>query len=326
MPAPQSIRERHTRDLPSLDALHQYVRSTLAPWCNSRDYVLTDRVKQVDSVAEKIETGRYERWSELDDLVAFSIVVPTGAHETLVIEMLDQRFERAVLRSRGTASKPPDVFRFDTTRWYGRVRSDPPVALDARATEAVFEVQVRTVFEHAWSTVTHDLVYKGDRVDWKARRLAAQLKAAVEQADQLVDHFTTSAETITPSEDARTDIQLYLVDAMSEMIALGLISESLTPESWQRFGECVYDLARRRARNARQAADLVRQMIDELRDDIESGAFVPAISGSLFQAIVAQVVQRHGVDAIGNFPIVAEGELASIYRLEGFRAPFDLDG
>ncbi len=325
MPAPQSIRERHARDLPSLDALHAYLKGTLATWCSDRDYLLTDRVKSVESVAEKIETGRYSRWSELDDLVAFSVVVPTAAHEASVLAMLDSRFRRTLLRSRGTTRKPPDVFRFDATRWYGRVASEPPPPLDERGIEAVFEVQIRTIFEFAWATVTHDLVYKGDRVDWREMRLAAQLKAVVEQVDQLLDHFTSSAEAVARSEDARTDALAHLIDAMTKMFDEGLLPGSLEPGSWQRFSECVYDLVRTQTRRATEAADALRRVSTELRAAIQTGTFVPAVSGSLFQAVVAYLVQTEGIDAIGDFPIVAEGELASIYGTTGFRVPFELE-
>src|SRR5262249_31966358 len=158
-------------DLPSLEALQKYVAATLAPWCRDRAYPFDGRVKTAESVAEKIETGRFSRWSDLDDLVGFSIVVPTVAHEPAVLEMRGTRFRGSPpVRARGSTKKAPDVFRFEATRWYGRVRDDPPPPLDERGVAALFEVQVRTAFEHAWSTVTHDLVYKGQSVDWRHKR------------------------------------------------------------------------------------------------------------------------------------------------------------
>ena len=76
----------------------------------------------------------------------------------------------------------------DASRFYGRLR--PSAAeRDPRIDGIQFEIQVQTAFEHAWVAVTHDGVYKGGVVDWRRQRLAASLKAAVEQIDLMVVGF-----------------------------------------------------------------------------------------------------------------------------------------
>ena len=155
------------------------VRESIQTFADGRGFAVTSRLKTLESVSEKVETGRFKSWSEIDDLVAFTVVVPTLAHEASVVTFLQGAFRQVALKPRGSSSKPPDVFRFDCTRFIGKLVS--PDDADAPIFNVPFEVQIKSAFEHAWSVTTHSLTYKSADVNWSKLRLAAQLKAAVER-------------------------------------------------------------------------------------------------------------------------------------------------
>ena len=129
------------------------------------------------------------------------VVVPTAAHEPAVLEFLDAAFQRVELALRNSTNKYPDVFRFDSTRWRGRVQPLSGLLGPPGLEALMFEVQIQTVFEHAWTVVTHDLVYKADAIDWRRLRLAALLKAATEQLDLVVAGFEASLDFVPRSPD-----------------------------------------------------------------------------------------------------------------------------
>lgn len=191
------------RKFDHLDGYTRYVggvvRDIVLSYCEEHGYAFVSRYKALESLAEKIESGRYRRWSELDDTYAAAIVVPSLSLEPAVLSFLQKRFKQVTLHEQGTTKKAPDVFRFDATRFIGSL--DSGIADRAPEIERIrFEIQVRSAFEHAWSVTTHALAYKSDDVDWRRLRLAAQLKASVEQLDMLVRAFDASVSSVTEFE------------------------------------------------------------------------------------------------------------------------------
>jgi hypothetical protein len=120
-----------------------------------------------------------------------------GRH--LKLEFLERAFVTVRIKRRGSSNKAPEVFRFDTTRFIGKLRIPENISTDDPLYQIQFEVQVPSAFEHAWSVTTHALTYKGEHVEWNRFRLAAQLKAAVEQLDILILAFEETSSKISAS-------------------------------------------------------------------------------------------------------------------------------
>jgi hypothetical protein len=135
------------------------------------------------------------------------------------------------------------VFRFDSTRFVGRLR-DNGDATQENAREISFEVQVLTAFEHAWSTTTHALAYKTGELDWRTKRIAAQLRASIEQLDMIVIGAAAAAGHIAESPCPELDEQRALVAGFQTLIVNNRIPEELTPSTWSRFAENVTSLLR----------------------------------------------------------------------------------
>lgn len=318
MGAPRSVRDRYAQDVGALGQLQRYVRGTLAPWCgdSTRKYGLDGRVKSVESVAEKLCTGRLSRWDELDDLVAFTVIVPTRSHEAAVLAKLSASFATTDTRDRARTRKRPEIFRFDATRWYGAVQDKPwPPQLPESLRDVVFEIQIQTAFENAWSTVTHDLVYKGAGVDWQRRRLAAQLKAVVEQLDLLIETFESAATAIPVSLDDESEAHAELLVIFRALETDKLVGVDVVPQSWQRFAECVYSLARHRTRRASEAAALATELSSAFDSAVRASEFRIASSGLLFQAVVAFAISQWGPAALAGYPVLWDRDVAALYKV-----------
>ncbi|MBN9523948.1 RelA/SpoT domain-containing protein [bacterium] len=240
MIVPTRVRRRYEKAKPHIDAVAAAVRNTVLGYCDQQGYAYVGRVKTLESLAEKIETGRFSRWSEVDDLFGCAVVIPTLAEERPTLEFLESVFTQVAIKKRGTTQKRPDSFRFDATRFYGRLKSYESDTADPRE-QITFEVQVRSAFEHAWSVTTHH-IYKSKSVDWKAERLAAQLKAAVEQLDSLVLAADLSSQTIVEHTWPELTAKRNMVDRLSRLVSEGVVPETLAPKDWSRFADNLLSL------------------------------------------------------------------------------------
>jgi len=245
MITPAEINARYVDVEPYLRPLQRYLDSTLSPYCDDQGFAVVSRVKTLESVAEKIESGRYSNWMEIDDLVAFAIVIPTLAEENSVIEFLRKHFRTVAVKHRGGSQKAPEVFRFDSTRFMGRLQPPPESEGERPIDRIPFEVQVRTAFDHAWNVTTHALAYKSAVIDWKQQRLAAELKATAEKMDLLIMAFQEASlkipESPWPIIQAKKEIHQFYAEAAEQ----GLIPRELLPKDWTRFTDNVFDLGMR---------------------------------------------------------------------------------
>lgn len=226
-----------------LEDLRERVREQIESFCTKHNYLFEDRIKSPASLIEKLESGRYRQWSDIDDLYGATVIIPTKSHEQGVSDFLQEVFVLDSQRSSSKTNKPPDVFRFDSPRFYLKLKPDPQFGVEQRSIHAfIFEVQIKTVFEYAWSRTTHDLAYKAPVIDWKVQRLAALLKAQVEQIDIIVSAFNNTAEVIPESPYTSMDVKREIFIHLSSAIESGKIPTELQPSSWVRFVDNIYKL------------------------------------------------------------------------------------
>jgi hypothetical protein len=326
VPVPESVRAAYGNVEHLIVDLEAYVSDTLQRYCAANKYLFYGRRKTYDSLAEKLEGGRISSWSEIDDLYACTIVVPTIDHEPLVLEKLSQYFDCVAIRSRATAKTAPDVFRFSTTRFYGRLSEEAALSRPTGVGDIKFEVQIPTVFEYAWTTVTHDLVYKGSNVDWSRLRLAAQLKAAVEQIETIIGAFSAASSAVPVSSWPEVETKQKIISGFSSMITDGLISPELEPASWRRFGDNVWSLVKSYDRNPNTLEASVDRLIEGVRAYWgASGAPECPTSGTLFQLVVAFVASENSDGNLSKYRLVESVELRDLYGVTAVPSVFDFD-
>lgn len=306
--------------------MKKYVRNTIQPFCERHGYLFSDRIKTVESLSEKLEGGRISNWSDIDDLYACTIVLPTQSHETFVVSEIDLFFERKRIKSRGTTKKAPDTFRFDATRYYAYLKESAADGRPAGLTGVCFEIQMPTAFEFAWSTVTHDLVYKGDHADWKKLRLAAQLKALVEQAETVIEAFEQLSTSVARSEWPEIEVKNAVITRFKSLIKDGVISEVLEPLSWGRFADNIYELVASYAKERKP----YRLAIEELLKSIEGqlgqvGASPCPTSGSLFQLVAGHVAQVDSPGSLNRYVMIDSEELRTFHGVSSVHKPFRFD-
>ena len=183
MKIPRSVRDLYAELTPAYAALKERVDVLITSRKESR-WHYESRLKSAESFALKLETGRCADPSMVEDFFACTLVVENHARVHIAEELVCNLFRLDERRPKQSALThlAPSNFDFDDLRLYVRWKDDPAVprkGIEGR----VFEVQVKTFLQHAWSIATHDLVYKTDDVDWATSRIAFQVKGMLENAE-----------------------------------------------------------------------------------------------------------------------------------------------
>lgn len=235
---PSELTQKFNDVAPFLRGLKNYLTSTISPFAEDHGFPFYGRIKTIESLAEKIETGRYRKFSDLDDLVAFTLIIPTATQERTVVAFCQNSFNINEIRSKENTEKLPDQFRFDCTRVIAKAK--PTTDIDVGQPSffnVLFEIQIRTAFEHAWSVATHDLVYKGSLANWKWLRLAAQLKAVSESLDASVAAFDELSKGIVESPSKPILERNLVCSFLIELFDKGLVPAEIRPMSMSRTAE-----------------------------------------------------------------------------------------
>ena len=219
------------------------VNEILTPYCEDHDYLYRSRIKSAVSISEKIETGRFEKWSEIDDLFACSIIVIEPKSINHVLKFLRNKFEEVATKQKHSTKKPPSEFRFDATRFYGRIKSDTGVAPDADIRRLTFEVQIPTLLDYSWQKLTRKIAYKQNSVDWKLLRISAHLRANIEQMEIIASNPKRFRNLVPESSWPEIQSKASILNYFREVIESQDKYKAITPESWSRFGDNFYSLS-----------------------------------------------------------------------------------
>ena len=195
------------------------------------------RIKSLESFALKVETGLVDPLA-LEDFFACTLVVPTMAlldrAEAIVTEHF-QTGKRKPLTDKLAMSKAVD-FPFDHIRLYCQILV-PPGREEGPLHRVVFEVQIKTFLQHAWSIATHDLTYKTGQVSWGTERVAAQVKATLEAAEVAIyeaERLAQSGNRFLAREDDATTNLIKVVDTLKRHF-----SGPSLPDDMKRLGQTV---------------------------------------------------------------------------------------
>ena len=192
------------------------------------------RLKQLESFALKLETGRFHDPRKLEDFFACTLVVENLDQINNARSLIRQHFDIKIQRpkSQRITHKESSSFQFDDLRLYATLKNSPFLPPDPLS-EIVFEIQIKTFLQHAWGLATHDLIYKTDEINWPKERIAFQIKAMLEQAEVAISGVGNLISLPEVSKDNfETTQQKKILTSLSRTGCQNTISLSILP-SWE---------------------------------------------------------------------------------------------
>lgn len=176
-------------------ALSRRIRARLKMICNNegvRVHAISHRVKARESLIAKLNRPdvSYQSLSDLTDVAGVRVITYYASDVECVAEIIQREYVIDVENSidKG-ALLDPDRFGYLSLHYVVSQRESRSRSAAKRPSAGLkAEIQVRSILQHAWAEIEHDLGYKSKHaIPRKARRTFSRLSGLLELADQEFD-------------------------------------------------------------------------------------------------------------------------------------------
>ena len=204
----------------------------------------------------------------------------------IVMRYLQEAFQIVVSKEK-SAIGDERSFDFDVQRYYCRLLNHP----NPDANVFQFEVQVRTILQHAWCKVTHPYVYKARIHGAREARLASEILAQIESIDRMLINFDEVAKGVKRINRKELEACNAFVSIFDALVTDRIIPSEMRPRNGRRLGENVYN-----ALNRHKRLDIYNEAILEVYRFIRS--LKPSAPGSitLFQLSIIIFHRKNWLD------------------------------
>lgn len=149
---------------------------------------ITSRVKKPSSLADKLrrKPGRHQHLEDVTDLVGVRIITYFESDVNVVSRLVEAAYDvdwnNSVDKSK---MRDPDRFGYMGVHYVVRPQPDMPEYRNVTLNGMPVEIQIRSILQHAWAEIEHDLGYKNpDAVPREVRRRFYRLSGLLEMADE----------------------------------------------------------------------------------------------------------------------------------------------
>jgi ppGpp synthetase/RelA/SpoT-type nucleotidyltranferase len=219
MPVP--VDDEYARLHGILTPLSGKVESLIRELVTGLDVAILDvnsRVKSGASAARKIasSSGSYKSYGDLHDMLGVRVITYLASDVDRVVTVLRENFDVDEKRSVDKqAVLDPDQFGYVSYHLVVRLNPDRENLPEwAPYRDLYFEIQIRSILQHAWAEIEHDLGYKSTGgIPAHLRRRFARLAGLLETADsefdvvtsEIADHVAKVDEVIAAGGDIAID-------------------------------------------------------------------------------------------------------------------------
>lgn len=196
---------------------------------------ITYRIKDKESLINKVKNKQYkDPYSQIHDYIGIRVVTFVKSDVDKVCMMIEKEFNIDLDNSSNKSDElGEDKVGYRSIHYVAKVNDLRSMLTDySYLKEKCFEIQVRTILEHAWADISHDRTYKfngflPEKND--IRRRFALASASLEMIDREFDRLSKEIEEYSSevSEETEKGNLSYLIDNTSLSVYL---SEKLRNE------------------------------------------------------------------------------------------------
>ena len=185
----KEIVEEYSASRGSYEGCLDYVEKTVESIIKSKSinvHEIIGRVKTVESLSGKVGRKTYNNLTDITDLCGIRIITYFNDDVDKIASIIDQEFEVDIANTIDKRkSEDPTKFGYVSLHYVVSLKEDrSPKLLYENFKDIKLEIQIRTVMQHAWAEIEHDLGYKSkEDIPDKYRRQFSILAGLIELAD-----------------------------------------------------------------------------------------------------------------------------------------------
>lgn len=200
-------------------------------------HTTTSRAKEIDSFSKKIEDPKYDNPQEqIKDLAGIRIIAYVESDLDRINKIVEDTFDIDPDHSLNKADELGiDKVGYKSVHYVATLKKERIALPDFKKFKGLaFEIQIRTILQHAWAEIEHDKNYKfsgklDDKIQRRFKILAGLLELADREFDALaseIDKITIQVEDATKTghldiEINSTTLKSYLISKFSTLMANG---------------------------------------------------------------------------------------------------------
>ena len=199
---------------PLLERIVELSESHCARIAEKHDGFFVYRLKTSESITEKLYKGEIGKaFESLDDLFAGTIVLASKDSVSAVIAEIEQLF---TLRTRiSNRVNQPTKFEYDDVHLILSIKPEK-YETEGPIHQLRFEIQIKTLLQYAISKATHDLLYKGENQTTNQIRFAAQLRAMLEMAENLMGNIDVADRLVEFAENPEIELRGKIINLIKQ--------------------------------------------------------------------------------------------------------------
>lgn len=184
------------------------------------------RIKEEKSLEGKLYRGgdKYQKLSDLTDILGARVITYFGDDVDKIGKLIEENFE--IDQENSTDKRQvikADAFGYLSLHYIASLKAED--GYDENMCSKKFEIQIRTILQHAWSDINHDIGYKNDfGVPREVARTFARIAGVLEIADaeflrvrDLMKEFGRVTREKIINDDAQ-DVQINLISLKEYML------------------------------------------------------------------------------------------------------------
>lgn len=205
---------------------------------------ITPRTKEVESVSRKISSKieTYNKLSDITDLSGVRICCYFSSQLDKVAALIKENFiviPELSIDKRETID--PDRFGYLSLHYVVKLSAERAKLPEYKKyKDLLCEIQVRTILQHAWAEIEHDLGYRSDiEIPRKIKRQFSRLAGLLELADEQFDNIKLQVENYSKEIEKKIATEPKEVAIDNNSVGIYLMTSKLRRDIDNQFVKIV---------------------------------------------------------------------------------------